>query len=145
MNFGGRPDAARATISKGGRPMKNRICFEDLDGRETCSIEEAGRLIGISRGLAYASALSGELPVIQLGNRRLCSVRGLRKLLMAAENRNGDDTPRIATVDESATPLDTSGRLAEQITNDTNRETWPHTLSRKDSLSVRDARLRGRP
>jgi excisionase family DNA binding protein len=35
------------------------------------SVEDAARLLGISRGLAYEAARRGELPVIRLGRRLL--------------------------------------------------------------------------
>jgi excisionase family DNA binding protein len=37
--------------------------------RLTLTVEEAGRLLGVSRGLAYEAARSGELPTIRLGSR----------------------------------------------------------------------------
>ena len=37
----------------------------------TLSVEDAARLLGISRGLAYEAARRGELPVIRLGRRLL--------------------------------------------------------------------------
>jgi excisionase family DNA binding protein len=37
----------------------------------TISVEDAARLLGISRGLAYEAARRGELPVIRLGRRLL--------------------------------------------------------------------------
>ena len=36
---------------------------------QTISVEEAGRLLGISRGLAYRMAASGQLPTLRLGRR----------------------------------------------------------------------------
>jgi excisionase family DNA binding protein len=37
----------------------------------TISVEDAARLLGISRGLAYEAARRGDLPVIRLGRRLL--------------------------------------------------------------------------
>ena len=37
--------------------------------RLTISVEEAGRLLGISRGAAYEAARRGELPVLRFGRR----------------------------------------------------------------------------
>jgi excisionase family DNA binding protein len=37
----------------------------------TLSVEEAGRLLGVSRGVAYEAARSGQLPTIRLGRRIL--------------------------------------------------------------------------
>ena len=37
------------------------------------TVEEAARLLGISRSLAYDAAASGELPVVRVGRRILVS------------------------------------------------------------------------
>ena len=39
--------------------------------RRTYTVEEAAKLLGISRAAAYAAARTGELPVIPIGGRRL--------------------------------------------------------------------------
>lgn len=41
-------------------------------------IEEAARLIGISRGALYPLVMSGEIPSMRVGARRLVLVSGLR-------------------------------------------------------------------
>lgn len=41
----------------------------------TITVEEAARLLGVSRGLAYQAARDGQLPTIRLG-RRLLVPRG---------------------------------------------------------------------
>ena len=37
----------------------------------TLTVEEAGRLLGVSRGLAYEAARRGEIPTIRIGRRLL--------------------------------------------------------------------------
>jgi excisionase family DNA binding protein len=49
--------------------------------RLTVSVEEAGRILGISRGAAYARAGDGSLPTIRLGKRLLVPKSALDKLL----------------------------------------------------------------
>jgi excisionase family DNA binding protein len=49
--------------------------------RQTLSVEEAGRILGISRGSAYAYAKNGSLPTIRLGNRVLVPRPALERLL----------------------------------------------------------------
>jgi excisionase family DNA binding protein len=49
--------------------------------RLTVSVEEAGRLLGISRGAAYARAGDGSLPTIRLGKRLLVPKSALDKML----------------------------------------------------------------
>jgi excisionase family DNA binding protein len=52
---------------------------------ETVSVEQAARLLGISRRSAYRYAKSGELPVVRIGGRILVPVHRLAALL------NGDE------------------------------------------------------
>jgi excisionase family DNA binding protein len=52
--------------------------------RLTITVEEAGRLLGISRGSAYQAAREGTLPTIRLGRRLVVPVEGLKKMLEAA-------------------------------------------------------------
>jgi excisionase family DNA binding protein len=57
------------------------VTLDDLRGRATISIEEAGELLGISRGSAYQAARAGQLPTLKLGRRLLVPLRALEKLL----------------------------------------------------------------
>ena len=47
----------------------------------TVSVEEAGHILGISRGLAYELARQGKLPVIRLGRRYVIPCKMLDELL----------------------------------------------------------------
>jgi excisionase family DNA binding protein len=49
--------------------------------RRTLTVEEAGRLLGISRTLAYQAARRGELPIIRIGKRYLV-VRALLEQML---------------------------------------------------------------
>ena len=49
--------------------------------RLTLTVKEAAQLLGISRGLAYELARSGQLPVLRLGKRLLVARRALEKML----------------------------------------------------------------
>jgi excisionase family DNA binding protein len=49
----------------------------------TVSVEEAARMLGISRGAAYTHARDGSLPSIRLGKRLLVPKAALEKLLQA--------------------------------------------------------------
>jgi excisionase family DNA binding protein len=51
------------------------------DQRLTISVEEAGRLLGISRGLTYELVNRGELPSVRLGRRIVVPRRALDRLL----------------------------------------------------------------
>jgi excisionase family DNA binding protein len=52
--------------------------------RRTRSVEEAARILGISRASAYSAAKSGDLPTIRMGNRLLVPEAALEKLLACA-------------------------------------------------------------
>ena len=47
------------------------------------TVEEAGRLLGISRNSAYEAARRGELPAIRIGKRLIVPRAALEKLLGA--------------------------------------------------------------
>jgi excisionase family DNA binding protein len=49
--------------------------------RLALSVEEAAHLLGISRGLAYELARSGQLPVVRLGRRLLVPKVSLERML----------------------------------------------------------------
>jgi excisionase family DNA binding protein len=68
----------RSTVS--ARP----ILDARWDGRSTFSIEEAGKILGVSRWSAYAAAKSGELPVVWIGRRAIVPRHSLERLLDVA-------------------------------------------------------------
>jgi len=76
---GGKSQAAKGVSSNlsDGRP-------ETDSERRTVTVEEAGRILGISRGAAYTHAKDGTLPTIRLGKRLLVPKAALDKLLMSA-------------------------------------------------------------
>lgn len=58
------------------------------DDRLTVSVEEAAKLLGISRGLAYELVARGELPSLRLGRRRVVPLVGIHELIGDACARN---------------------------------------------------------
>jgi excisionase family DNA binding protein len=50
----------------------------------TVSVEDAARILGISRGAAYTHARDGSLPTIRLGKRLLVPRAALEKLLQGS-------------------------------------------------------------
>jgi excisionase family DNA binding protein len=56
----------------------------------TISVEDAARLLGISRGLAYEAARRGELPVIRVGRRLLVPRQRLLELVGGDEEVVGE-------------------------------------------------------
>jgi excisionase family DNA binding protein len=47
----------------------------------TCSIPEAGRILGIGRNTAYEAAARGEIPVLCFGRVKRVPVAALRRML----------------------------------------------------------------
>ncbi|MFA5055574.1 MAG: helix-turn-helix domain-containing protein [Dehalococcoidia bacterium] len=47
----------------------------------TLNVEEAAKLLGISRNLAYQLAREGKLPTIRFGRRMLVPCRALERML----------------------------------------------------------------
>jgi len=45
------------------------VVTEMLSPKQTITVEEAGRLLGIGRGLAYEAARRGDIPPLGIGRR----------------------------------------------------------------------------
>lgn len=55
--------------------------LSDPSETQTVSVEEAGRILRISKNTAYAGVHSGDIPSIRIGRRILVPTAGLRRLL----------------------------------------------------------------
>jgi len=53
--------------------------------RATVSVEEAARILGISRGLAYQMVHQGKMPVLRFGRRMVVPKKVLEQLLEKPE------------------------------------------------------------
>jgi hypothetical protein len=51
-------------------------------GRAAIGVCEAGKLLGLGRDASYKAAESGELPVLQVGRRKLVLVALFRRLIL---------------------------------------------------------------
>jgi excisionase family DNA binding protein len=51
------------------------VNLDDLAGRATITVEEAGVLLGLSRNSAYLAAKRDELPTLRIGRRVLVPCR----------------------------------------------------------------------
>jgi excisionase family DNA binding protein len=68
----------------------------------TITVEEAARLFGISRGLAYQAVRDGSIPSISIGRRRLVPRQRLLELVGAPEMREaGRPTSEKPLADEN--------------------------------------------
>jgi excisionase family DNA binding protein len=54
---------------------------EQEQERETLTVEEAGRVVGISRSAAYQAVARGELPALRIGRRLVVPRVALDRLL----------------------------------------------------------------
>ena len=52
-----------------------------MGNKETLSVEEAAKVLGIGRNLCYERVKTGEIPVIRIGRRLLVPRRALERLL----------------------------------------------------------------
>jgi excisionase family DNA binding protein len=66
-----------------------------VPGPLTLTVEQTGRLLGISRGAAYRAATCGQIPTIRLGRRLLVPTARLHQLLgiTATEDLEPTDAP----------------------------------------------------
>lgn len=60
--------------------------------RQTYTIEEASKILGIGKNAGYIAARSGALPVIRMGKRLLVPRAALERLLTGTES----DGPKVA-------------------------------------------------
>ncbi len=62
------------------------------DDRLTVTVEEAAKLLGISRGLAYELVARGELPSLHLGRRRVIPRMAIDELIAnVCANLDGEE------------------------------------------------------
>jgi len=71
----------------------------------TLTVEEAGRLLGVSRGVAYEAARRGQLPTIRLGRRLLVPRPKLERML----GMNGDGRGSASPAVSETTPREGAG------------------------------------
>jgi Helix-turn-helix domain len=69
---------------KGRRARKRRILGPQWDGRDAFTIEETGKILGLSRPSSYAAAKRGDFPVLWIGRRGIVPRAALEKLLLGA-------------------------------------------------------------
>ena len=63
----------------------------------TVTVEEAGVLLGIGRGLAYEMAKTGRLPVLRFGKRMVIPRQLLETMLQTAINYQPENEARKAS------------------------------------------------
>lgn len=83
--------------------------LEDIQGRATISVEEAGQLLSVSRPTAYALARTGEIPVLRLGARRVVVPVGAFLRMCGFEDQQKEQGP-AATGPQEVPPLATESK-----------------------------------
>lgn len=66
--------------------MSATLTLDDLRGRTTITIPEAGQVLGLGEWAAYRAATRREIPVLSLGRRKVVPVPALLRLLGATES-----------------------------------------------------------
>jgi len=94
------------------------MILDDLAGRLTCTVPEAGQLLGIGRDAAYAAAARGEIPTLSLGRTLRVPVAKLLELVGVTKDidpappdireRPGAETGATQSDQVGAFKLDTS-------------------------------------
>ena len=92
---------ARELASRASDGISVLLLWHPDDNGLTLSVEDAGKRLGISRGLAYALVASGEIPSLRLGRRLVAPVRALEAMLDVTPN---DHAAEPAAPTPSATP-----------------------------------------
>ena len=64
--------------------IENKIIRSPL----TCSVEEAAKILGVSRSMAYQLVRSEGFPTVKIGRRILVSVKGLERWVEAQTGAN---------------------------------------------------------
>ena len=59
--------------------------------RQTYTIEETAKILGLGRSSAYAAAARGEIPTLRIGRKLLVSRKALERLLAGNSTGVGQD------------------------------------------------------
>ena len=107
MSFTADRTVADVTTRRSHR--KNQASLEPTATR-TLTVEQAGALLGISRGLAYASVTDGTIPSVRIGRRILVPTALLSALLGESPSNDDGSGPAEPLAEEPADAAATSRR-----------------------------------
>jgi Helix-turn-helix domain len=68
---------------RGGQGDRRGILGPQWDDRDAFTVEETGKILGISRASAFAAAKKGQIPTLRIGKRLIVPRRALERLLNA--------------------------------------------------------------
>jgi hypothetical protein len=69
--------------------------FTKLAGRLTCTVPEAGQMLGIGRDASYHAAAAGQIPTLRLGRRLLVPVPRLLELVGLPQDAAATTAPNV--------------------------------------------------
>jgi hypothetical protein len=72
---------------RGEHGERRGILGPQWDAHDAFTVEQAGKILGISRASAFAAANRGDIPVIRIGKRLIVPRRGLERLLGAPDHK----------------------------------------------------------
>lgn len=75
------------------------ITLSDLEGRLTCTVEEAAEALGIGRSAAYAAVRRDQIPHLTFGRRVLVKAPALLELCGVPNDTETRSSPDLATAD----------------------------------------------
>jgi hypothetical protein len=78
------------------------VKLDDLAGRTTITVPQAGEVLGIGRDAAYAAAKKGDIPTLHIGRRVLVPVPALLAMLGANADNNHAKIPAQALAESLA-------------------------------------------
>jgi hypothetical protein len=70
---------------RGEQGERRGILGSQWDGRDAFTVEETGKILGLSRASAFAAANRGDIPTIRIGKRLIVPRRALERMLGADE------------------------------------------------------------
>ena len=65
-----------------------------LGEQQVLTVEEAGKVLGLSRASSYQAAARGDIPTIRIGRRLLVPIKGLELLLEQGSHRHMEKSVR---------------------------------------------------
>src|SRR5437879_10456359 len=74
---------------RGDHGERRGVLGRQWDSHDAFTVEEAGKILGLSRASVFAAAKRGDIPTIRIGKRLIVPRRALEKLL-------GIDEPNVA-------------------------------------------------
>ena len=102
--------------------------------RLTYSVEEASRLLGISRSHAYLLTETGELPCIRLGSRKRIAALAIEQLIMTGVIQSGE--PQYYRNDNIISESIILNSSQKSGLNAGQEKTGPVTIDEKESIFI---------